>query len=79
MRTPLPYLGPRLGVLAHLDVPLGSVGSTLSKATLRILRLPESVNKQTNKQTNKLLAALSSQYAYLPPGIRHRPKGMLPY
>ena len=28
----------------------GSVGSTLSKATL--LRLPESVNKQTNKQTN---------------------------
>ena len=33
----------RLGVLAHLDMPLGSVGSTLSKATL--LRLPESVNK----------------------------------
>ena len=39
-----------LGVLAYLDVPLamGSVGSFLSKATL--LRLPESVNKQTNQQ-----------------------------
>ena len=31
--------------------PQGSVGSTLSKATL--LQLPESVNEQTNKQTNK--------------------------
>ena len=41
----------RLGVLAYLDVPLGSVGSILSKVTL--LRLPESVNKQTDKQTNK--------------------------
>ena len=40
----------RLGVRAYLDVPLGSVGSTLSKAML--LRLPESVNKQTNKQAS---------------------------
>ena len=39
----------RLGVLANIGMlHWGSVGSSLSKATL--LRLPESVNKQTNKQ-----------------------------
>ena len=42
----------RLGVLAYLDVPLGSVGSFLSKATL--LRTASGVREQTNKQTNKL-------------------------
>ena len=40
----------RLGVSGNLDMPLGSAGYVLSKATL--LRLPESVN-QPNKQTNK--------------------------
>ena len=38
----------RLVILAYLDVPLGSAGSIRSKVAL--LRLPESVNKQTNKQ-----------------------------
>ena len=38
---------PAPGVPAYLGVYLGSAGSTLSKAPL--LRLPESVNKQTNK------------------------------
>ena len=36
--------------LQGCSAALGSAGSTLGKATL--LRLPESVNKQTNKQTN---------------------------
>ena len=51
----------RLGVLTYLDVPLGSVGSTLSKATLNSTasRVREQTNnlKQTNKQTVPKLTA----------------------
>ena len=43
----------RLGVLAHLDVPMGIVGSILSKGDASTASgVGEQTNKQTNKQTN---------------------------
>ena len=48
--------GPRLPALEGLG-PSGSPGSILSEAAL--LRLPESVNLQTNKQSIKPVAQLS--------------------
>ena len=47
---------PTLGVVLHAS---GSAGSTLSKATL--LRLPGSVNLQTNKQTKMHLVPIGSK------------------
>ena len=42
-----------LGVLAYLDMSLGSAGSTLSKATLLSKAAASGVREQTNKQTSK--------------------------
>ena len=47
----------RLGVLNNLDVPSGSAGSILGKATL--LRPPESANQPTNKRTNNHISPLT--------------------
>ena len=58
---------------------LGSVGSSLSKATL--LQPPESVNIQTNKQTNKCYLSLSlpSPRSPTPSKFPHHPRSLLHY